>query len=277
MRCVRQLPVLLCGIGLLACTRDFDKFEFDSSDGGHDRSSRIADGGPGDAAAPASNAGGSGGTPSPHHARDAGHSNASTDAGSDQTHDAALQNMDAAAMPDTGTTTADAGTPPNDAASGTPDAAPDTSVPDTSVPDDAAIGMCSSEWTSASLPANACSTCACGSCTDPVTACLTNGSAAEAQLCIDVFACALQNDCKDWDCYCTEQKCGAPLKSGDGPCAAQMDAAANGKRTEVMAIREAGDPNQPLVRAMKAIGCVLGLDEHSPGGPKTGRCDATCP
>jgi hypothetical protein len=29
--------------------------------------------------------------------------------------------------------------------------------------------------------------------------------------------------------------------------------------------------------AMNAIGCVLGLDAHSPDGPKTGQCDATCP
>lgn len=271
MRRVRQLLVLLCSIGLLACTRDFGKFEFDSPDSGHKKNSRTADGGPGDAAAPASGGGGSGGTSSPNHRHDAGHGTASTDGGKEQTRDAATHNMDAAAVLDTGTS-ADTGTTPMDAATGTPDAAPDTSVPD-----DAAIGMCSSAWTSASLSANACSTCACGSCTDPVTACLTGGTTAEAQLCIDVFACALQNDCKDWDCYCNEQKCGAPQKSGDGPCAAQMDAAANGQRSEVMAIRQAGDPNQPLVRAMNAIGCVLGLDPNSPGGPKAGQCDATCP
>jgi hypothetical protein len=206
MRRVRQLPLLLCSIGLLACTHDFGKFEFDSPDNGHEKNSRTADGGPGDASPPASDEAGTGGASSPNHARDARHGTASTDAGHEQTRDAATHNMDAAAMADTGTT-ADTGTSttPNDAATGTPDAAPDTSVPD-----DAAIGMCGTAWTSASLSANACSTCACDSCTDPVTACLTAGTAAEAQLCIDVFACALQNDCKDWDCYCNEQKCGAP-------------------------------------------------------------------
>lgn len=39
----------------------------------------------------------------------------------------------------------------------------------------------------------------------------------------------------------------------------------------------ARDPAEPLVRAMNAIGCVLGLDPHSPNGPLAGRCDTACP
>jgi hypothetical protein len=179
----------------------------------------------------------------------------------------------AATAPDTGVV-GDAGNGRKDAAAVTPDAGV---VVDAAAPDDAAVAMCSAAWSSTSLSLSACSTCACASCADPVTACLSVGTALEAQHCTDVFVCAVQHDCKGWDCYCTNTKCGAPNASGEGPCVAQIEAAAGGKRVQVMSIEQAGDPNEPLVRAMNAIGCVLGLDSHSPGGPKAGQCDATCP
>jgi hypothetical protein len=266
--------MLLCSVGLCACTHDFGTFHFDAADGGNKRSSVVRGGSKSDAAAlPMSGRAGSGGSsdaglvgPS-----DADTHAAAMDASDRRASDAAVRpSADAAA--DTGVV-ADTGNGPHDAG-----VAPDTGMAsDAGVRDDAAVEMCSAAWSSTSLPLSACSTCACASCTDPVTACLTVGTALEAQHCTDVFVCAVEHDCKDWACYCTNTKCGAPNASGDGACVAQMEAAAGGKRVQVMAVQTAGDPNEPLVRAMTAIGCVLGLDPHSPGGPKAGQCDATCP
>lgn len=278
MHRARRLSMLLCGASLVACTHDFDKFAFDSAaDGGHEPSSSATHDSGTDAAAPPAHTHGSGGAASnPDRRTDAGRTMTSADAGDRQTHDATTPViMDAATAADTGMV-ADTGTV-TDSGHGSHDAALDSGPADTGAPDDAAIGMCRTAWSSTSLSLDTCSTCACDSCTDPVSACLSAGSASEAQLCTDVFVCAVEHDCKDWDCYCTAPKCNAPHDSGDGPCVAQMDAAAGGTRTQVMEIRQAGDSSQPLVRAMNAIGCVLGLDSHSPGGPKIGKCDATCP
>jgi hypothetical protein len=55
-----------------------------------------------------------------------------------------------------------------------------------------------------------------------------------------------------------------------------MNAAANGQRNEVEALRLAGNTDEPLVRAMRAIECTLGLDKRSPGGPKNGMCNVQC-
>jgi hypothetical protein len=276
MRCARLLSLVLCA-GLCACTRDFDAFDFDAPADAKGGSTRDA------AVSPASD--GDAGPERPGSAR-----RRTVDAGAQQTSDsgtggvgpgtdAAAATVDGGAVDagsivsDAGSVVADAGNAQSDAGSANHDAA----VVDAGVADDASVEMCSAAWSGTSLSASACSTCACASCSEPVTACLTLGTEAEVQQCTGVFVCAIQHDCKDWACYCTAEKCGAPSASGDGPCVAEMEAAAGGKRVKVMSILQGGDANEPLVRAVNATGCVLGFDSHSPGGTRAGQCDATCP
>jgi hypothetical protein len=58
----------------------------------------------------------------------------------------------------------------------------------------------------------------------------------------------------------------------DGPCVAEMNAAAGGDRAQVLAAHQANDPNQPLVRAVRAIGCATGQSRTAVGGMMTGKC-----
>jgi hypothetical protein len=227
----------LCGCWLLAaCTQDFDAFEFEAEADG-DRDEAVS--GARDASSAGAGAGGRGGV-------DAGDT---------------VDGLDAS----TGTGGADSGGEPptgmtSDASAGDADAATD--------PGDAGAQpdpTCVTAWTDTTPGPASCGDCACSACTAPVLACLMQGSASEQSLCHDVVACALESGCRD-DCYCQSAQCGAPDATGDGPCAAQMSAAAGGGgRNQVTQILSAADPNEPLVRAMQAVQCVLGASSDQPG------------
>lgn len=257
---------LLCALHLGACTKDFGVFDFGAVDGGGTHSAAVKGEGAADAAVSALDGGSNTG------AADSGRAQPDAQPIEVAPADAGLSQQSDAAAPTVGTN--DAGG--TDAAVTVLDAA--VAADGGSIPVDPKVAACAQVWSSnTALPTSQCSTCACAMCADPVNACLASGPALEVMQCSAVFACAVAHDCKDWDCYCATANCRAPAESGDGPCVAEMEAAAGGSRARVMSIRQAGDPTEPLVRAMNAIGCVLGLHANSPGGPKVGECDATCP
>jgi hypothetical protein len=137
-------------------------------------------------------------------------------------------------------------------------------------------GPCLDAWSATPPGPTACGDCACASCTTAVAACLTEGSPSEQALCADVLACAITNDCMEWDCYCTSPQCGSPTPDGNGPCVAVINAAAGGTRDDVVSISVAADPQEPLVRANAAVRCVIGASRRSPGGEAAGSCNADC-
>lgn len=120
-----------------------------------------------------------------------------------------------------------------------------------------------------------CSGCTCERCQDAALDCLVRGSEQENALCRAVWQCAIRSGCRDWDCYCKDQnlRCtNTTSEVGDGPCAEEMNAAALGGRLEVNDAHMEFDLHAelPLVRALKARGCTVGL----PPGP-TGLSIAT--
>jgi hypothetical protein len=136
--------------------------------------------------------------------------------------------------------------------------------------------QCSQAWTAFDPSVPACGACACTQCESPVLDCLSRGTTNARALCSRLFACALAHKCHDWDCYCSSARCmSMPNPVGDGPCAEEMAAAAGG-RDQVSAVHRANDPNQPLVRAVRAIGCNVGVPFGSVSGNMTGKCVSTC-
>jgi len=161
--------------------------------------------------------------------------------------------------------------PADSAIPAAPDAAHDN---DAQLPSD--MLLCSEAWNAAQAGAAACRDCACAVCTDPIRACLSGGTEAERALCTALFLCARQHKCHDWDCYCSSSRCYVtPSEPGDGPCATEMGAAAGG-HDHVSAVHRDNDPNQPLVKAVRAIGCSVGVPRGSVGGTITGKCVSPC-
>lgn len=123
----------------------------------------------------------------------------------------------------------------------------------------------------------ACRTCTCEQCTDPALDCLTRADAYERTACTELWKCAIANNCHDWDCYCTSQRCRmTPSAPGDGPCFMQMEMAAGGDREAVNAAHLNNDPKNPLVRAIRAIGCSVGTPAGSVGGTMAPMCKESC-
>ena len=244
------LPCLL----LAGCTQDFGAFEF-----------TVGDGGARDA------------TVLPPDRRDAGAGGANAGTGGrsgTRTGDAAVEPRPDAA-PDLDGSFADGSSPPAPDG-GFTDAATDAGVDANVVEPPGDPAACLAAWTDTPPGPESCGDCACDACTGFVQACLTEGSATEQGLCGDVLACAITNDCKEWDCYCTTQSCGAPGPDGNGPCAAVINAAAGGDRARVDAIIAAADPQEPLVRANAAVRCVIGSGRRAPGGEAAGQCEVPC-
>jgi hypothetical protein len=256
MRAGRELWVV-CGVlacALLGCTHDFSGFHFADKQ-------PITDKAP----------------------------DATSDAGSDS------QPSDAEAMFDAATS------PGAHSDAGKPSAAPDAAKPKDPVSDaaprdagpvsidgdagderDAHVPMhvptdteqCLSAWQDHSLSDLSCAECACDQCTSPSLDCLSRGTAESRALCTDLLACALAHGCHDWDCYCKSNGCRAGMGTPDGPCVGPMNAAAGGARDQVLAVHQQNDPNQPLVRAVRAIGCTTGQARSAVGGMMTGKCSA---
>ncbi|MDH5674015.1 MAG: hypothetical protein OEZ06_17800 [Myxococcales bacterium] len=242
-------------VGAPRCTNDFDAFEF--GDGDSDATA-LGDGSSGGAGADGKLDGGGGATQTADASGGGGGSGGSTvDAASDGS---AVDGMDASADSST-TTTTDAGL----------DAGKDTG---TTPGDDSGVDQVCATVLDPIVPVGRgnCTSCGCQSCDVVIGACLDSGDSVKDALCSDVVACALTNRCHDWDCYCTDMACNNP----SGPCVAEMEAAAGGKKTEVVAIRTAGLSTEPLVRAMNVIDCTIGLHARSPGGATTGMCTSEC-
>ncbi|HKP61204.1 MAG TPA: hypothetical protein VJV78_30955, partial [Polyangiales bacterium] len=127
-------------------------------------------------------------------------------------------------------------------------------------------------------PSAECRGCACDACASAILDCLHNGSAVERGLCRDMLTCALRERCQEYDCYCASSGCAFPDGIGDGPCAEEINAAAGGTRSRVIALRNADPPdlNEPLVRATQAIACILGEHPSSPGPTIAGNCNVKC-
>jgi hypothetical protein len=263
----RALPCLMACM-LLSCTHDFSSFTFSDKLPASDHTPWVGgDSGsfvqPLDADEPRIDA--------------AAHTSSTPDAA------AAQDAMPPAALSDAGeslSSSSDAGrsTPPADASPGTADsdagedqdAHVPTLMPPLHVPTDAE--QCVATWSADQFSDLACTQCACDQCTSPTLDCLSRGSDEERSLCTSLFACALNHGCHDWDCYCTTMSCRMGNSAPDGPCVAQMDAAAGGKREQVVAVHQANDPNQALVRAVRAIGCATGQSRSAVGGMMTGKC-----
>lgn len=146
---------------------------------------------------------------------------------------------------------------------------------------DAGQTECAATFRELSLPdarATECQSCACDSCARAILDCLHYGSQVERGLCRDVLSCALRERCQEYDCYCSSPRCGRPDGSGDGPCGAEILAAAGGNRGRVMSLRNANprDRDEPLVRAAQAIACILGERRNSGGPTVAGSCNALC-
>jgi hypothetical protein len=122
-----------------------------------------------------------------------------------------------------------------------------------------------------------CRSCTCGQCTDPALDCLMRADAYERTACTELWKCAIANNCHDWDCYCKSQRCRmTPSAPGDGPCFMQMEMAAGGDREAVNAAHLNDDPKNPLVRAIRAIGCSVGTPAGSVGGMIAPMCQDSC-
>jgi hypothetical protein len=143
---------------------------------------------------------------------------------------------------------------------------------DAHVPTDAE--QCRSTWADKRLSDLACTQCACDQCTSPSLDCLSRGTTENRTLCTNLVACALAHGCHDWDCYCSTNGCRMGMGAPDGPCVGAMNAAAGGERDRVLAVHQQNDPNQPLVRAVRAIGCTTGQSRSAVGGMMTGKCSA---
>jgi hypothetical protein len=239
----------LCAL-LAACTHDFGAFAFADEREGGARDARTPEQPPG-----------------------AGEQAPGTDAGT-RMRDAAVPPTRRDAALDLDASLGDAIAPP-EPMDGAAEAGADAGPPDTGPPPPDP-GPCLEAWTSTPPGPETCRDCACSDCTLAVHACLTEGSTTEQALCNDVLACAIANDCQEWACYCNSPQCGSPGPDGNGPCVAQINAAAGGGRDQVNAIMAAGDPQEPLVRANAAVRCVIGASNRSQGGRATGHCVEPC-
>ena len=121
-----------------------------------------------------------------------------------------------------------------------------------------------------------CASCGCDRCAGEVTSCLGGSDAGADPLCAAVVACAIENECRFWGCYCRTPQCARNAATGDGPCAAAIEAAAGGAKAVVMAKWASTDLADPLVRARNTIACTLGLDAQHPLGPVNGLCVEAC-
>ncbi len=138
--------------------------------------------------------------------------------------------------------------------------------------------QCTVSWPDLKTGSAICRYCACNSCAAPIVECLDVGDPTQRALCRGVLACAVRTHCKDGSCYCTGDGCGYPNASGDGPCVAEIEAAAGGKRARVTELRQL-DPaprDQPYIRAITAITCLYGSDDASPGATVTEQCMTSC-
>lgn len=122
-----------------------------------------------------------------------------------------------------------------------------------------------------------CRSCTCDRCTTVALDCLVGANAYDRAACTNLWACAIKHGCRDWDCYCSSSMCRLTMTAvGDGPCVTQMNEAAGGTREMVNAAHQANDPHSPLVRAVRAIGCTVGIPGNAVGGPITEQCKAAC-
>jgi hypothetical protein len=128
----------------------------------------------------------------------------------------------------------------------------------------------------ANAASESCGSCGCEHCAGEVASCLGSGDQDSDPLCAAVVACAIQNDCRFWGCYCRTPQCGRNSPTGDGPCVAQIEAAAGGSKAIVMAKWTSSDLADPLVRSRNLVACTLGLDAQHPLGPITGQCVEAC-
>jgi hypothetical protein len=248
-------PLLL--LWAAACTQDFSSFHFGQTNPARDR-----------------------GNPSTSKA--------------DSGEDASAVNLDAMKLDvdsglDAAVTTADAaGADASEA--GYPSAPADAAISDggtagaAAIEDDAGVAplslpeQCAADWPALQTGSPECRGCACGDCAAPIVDCVTVGDETQRALCRNVLACAVQNHCQFGDCYCATSRCGWGTNTGDGPCAAVIDAAAGGKRTEVYALQGQDPPPlaNPFVRALQAMGCMFGTDDAAPGPTLPAMCAATC-
>lgn len=180
--------------------------------------------------------------------------------------------MDAGAKPMPPMTMNDAGVPPD---------APrdeDAGIVVVPPPPPGPPQLCAADWPSLQFGSEMCRDCACGSCAQPMVDCLGLSDEAKRAACRAVLACAMRNNCQIGDCYCKGTSCGAPSESGDGPCAAEIEKAAGGKRSVVQSkLQDETLPaDEPLGRAQRAIGCLFGTDDASPGPTLPASCGGAC-
>jgi hypothetical protein len=96
-----------------------------------------------------------------------------------------------------------------------------------------------------------CDRCACLSCTESYMTCRAGPDAEANAKCTDVLVCARANKCLGDTCYCSDELC---LTAGDGPCAAQIQAAAaTTNPLQIRQLRE--DAANPLGRSYAAEQC----------------------
>jgi hypothetical protein len=147
--------------------------------------------------------------------------------------------------------------------------------PDAQMPNE--MQQCNDGYHSLADDRSDCRACTCDRCTTVALDCLVGANAYDRATCTNLWACAIKNDCRDWDCYCSTPMCRlTPTAVGDGPCVTQMNEAAGGTREMVNAAHQANDPHSPLVRAVRALGCTVGISNTAVGGPITEQCKAAC-
>lgn len=241
-----------------ACTQDFGAFRFGGEKAGSDSEE----------------------DPKPRH--DAGE-------GSDETSESPATDPPPATEPQAGMAAhpiapVDAGSKPPPAmsidAGPVPDAASDEDASVVVIPPPPPPGppqLCAADWPTLQTGTDTCRDCACGSCAQPMVDCLGLADEADRAACRDVLACAMRNQCQIGDCYCRGNGCGAPSESGDGPCAAVIEHAAGGKRSVVQRkLQDETLTDEPLGRAQRAIGCLFGTDDASPGPTLPASCGSAC-
>ena len=281
----------LCAlVGLCACTHDFSSFRFVEAEPSqpHDAATTSTSAAPTSDAptsdAPTSDAPTS--DASTHDASATSTSRAGSDAALepakppaahdgavavDQTPDSSSGDAHVSQALDTGAVTPNPAPPVVDAGSMPP---PSSADDDAQVPTPGS--ECSNAWNAFEPAAVSCGACACAQCETPVLNCLNRGTAQERAACAGALACALAHKCHDWDCYCATMRCYTmPSLPGDGPCSEEFAAAAGG-HDHVSEVHRLNDPNQPLVKAVRAIGCSWGTPFGSVGGMMTGKCVSEC-
>jgi len=100
-----------------------------------------------------------------------------------------------------------------------------------------------------------CAECVCSQCAAQTSACYEQPSAEEVRLCNDLAQCVRSTWCNGIACYCGDDLFGCSLGNANGPCRAEVQAAA-GTNSASAVLAKSSDTNSPFGRAIALGTCA---------------------